>query len=156
MTKRKLKVVAIMEVKCSFSSIVGGRCSFDPKDRKKSTEVIPFINCNRDTAGHKSFLSLTDVESEIELILSRAAIFSDTELNLSEMTICPLHLSSLGIGWRRGSHKRQVPPPLSKHDEPAKVARAERGLGKTECHLIWEKIRNIFSCRGRYVLTSFY
>ena len=104
----------------------------DPKDRKKSREVIPFINCNRDIAGYKSFLSLTDVESEIELILSRAAIFSDTELNLSEMTICPHHRSSLGIGWRRGSNKCQVPPPLSKH-KPAKVARAERGLGKTAC-----------------------
>ena len=64
-----------MEAKCSFSSIVGGRCSFDLKDRKKSTEVIPFINCNRDIAGNKSFLSLTDVESEIELILSERLFF---------------------------------------------------------------------------------
>ena len=128
-----------MEVKCFFSSIVGGCCSFDPKDSKKSTKVIPFINCNRDIAGYKSFLSLTDVESEIELILSRAAIFSDAELNLLEMMICPHQRSSLGIGWRRGSNKCQVPPPLSKHDEPAKVARAERGLGKTACHLVWKK-----------------
>ena len=93
-----------MEVKCSFNSIVGGRCSFDPKDRKKSREVIPFINCNRDIAGYKSFLSLTDIESEIELILSRAAIFSDTE-----MTICPHHRSSLSIGWRQIDAKFHLP-----------------------------------------------
>ena len=56
-----------MDVKCSFSSLVGGSCSYDPRDRSRSTEVIPFLNCKRDIAGHKSSLSITDVETEIEL-----------------------------------------------------------------------------------------
>ena len=56
----------IMDVKCSFSSFVGGSCSYDPRDRSRSTEVIPFLNCKRDIAGHKSSLSITDVETEIE------------------------------------------------------------------------------------------
>ena len=44
----------IMDVKCCFSSLVGGSCSYDPRDRSRSTEVIPFLNCKRDIAGHKS------------------------------------------------------------------------------------------------------
>ncbi|KAL9952012.1 hypothetical protein ACROYT_G044785 [Oculina patagonica] len=128
-----------MEAKCSFSSLAGGPCSYDPRDRSKSTEVIPFINCKRDITGHKSSLAVTDVESETELILSRASIFSSTEANLSELTICPRHRSTLGIGWRRGSNKCQVPPPIPKHDEEVqKLAKAERGLGKNACHIIWQ------------------
>ena len=56
----------IMDVKCSFSSLVGGSCSYEPRDKSRSTEVIQFLNCKRDIAGHKSSLSITDVETEIE------------------------------------------------------------------------------------------
>ena len=130
-----------MEVQCSFCSLVGGPCSYDPRDRSRSTEVIPFLNCKRNIAGHKSSLSIADVETEIELILTRTVISFTTELNLSELTICPRHRSSLGIGWRRGSNKCQIPPPISSHDsQPQKVAKAERGLGKDSCHLIWKKL----------------
>jgi len=85
-----------VEVKCSFNSLIGSPCSHDPRDRNKSTDVILFLNCNRDIAGHKSFLSIPDVE--IELILTREGIFSSTELNLSDLTICPQHHASLGVG----------------------------------------------------------
>ena len=87
----------IMDVKYSFSSLVGGSCSYDPRDRSRSTEVIPFLNCKRDIAGHKSSLSITDVETEIELILGRVSTSFSSELDLSELTICPRHCSSLGI-----------------------------------------------------------
>ena len=118
----------IMDVKCSFSSLVGGSCSYDPRDRSRSTEVIPFLNCKRDIAGHKSSLSITDVETEIELILGRVSTSFSSELDLSELTICPRHRSSLGIGWRRGSNLCRVPPPISKHGGQAqKNAKAERG-----------------------------
>ena len=131
----------IMDVKCSFSSLVGGSCSYDPRDRSRSTEVIPFLNCKRDIAGHKSSLSITDVETEIELILGRVSTSFSSELNLSELTICPRHRSSLGIGWRRGSNLCRVPPPISKHGGQAqKNAKAERGLGKSACYLTWKKL----------------
>ena len=131
----------IMDVKCSFSSLVGGSCSYDPRDRSRSTEVIPFLNCKRDIAGHKSSLSITDVETEIELILGRVSTSFSSELNLSELTICPRHRSSLGIGWRRGSNLCPVPPPISKHGGQAqKNAKAERGLDKSACYLIWKQL----------------
>ena len=130
-----------MEAKCSFGSLVGGPCSYDPRDRSRSTEVIPFLNCKRNIAGHKSSLSIADVETEIELILSRTVTSFTTELNLSELTICPRHRSSLGIGWRRGSNNCQIPSPISSHDGQAqKVPKAERGLAKDSCHFIWKKL----------------
>ena len=135
----------IMDVKCSFSSLVGGSCSYDPRDRSRSTEVIPFLNCKRDIAGHKSSLSITDVETEIELILGRVSTSFSSELNLSELTICPRHRSSLGIGWRRGSNLCRAPPPISKHGGQAqKNAKAERGLG------------NFYSSWFRYVYIIFH
>lgn len=123
----------IMDVKCSFSSLVGGSCSYDPRDRmSRSTVVIPFLNCKRDIAGHKSSLSITDVETEIELILGRVSTSFSSELNLSELTICPRHRSSLGIGWRRGSNLCRVPPPISKHGGQAqkKTQRQKEDLAK--------------------------
>ena len=75
------ELVVIMEVKCSFNSLVGSPCSYDPRDRQKSTVVIPFVDCKRDIPSHKSSLSITDVESEIELILSGASIFSSSDLD---------------------------------------------------------------------------
>ena len=146
----------IMDVKCSFSSLVGGSCSYDPRDRSRSTEVIPFLNCKRDIAGHKSSLSITDVETEIELILGRVSTSFSSELNLSELKICPRHRSSLGIGWRRGSNLCRVPPPISKHGGQAqKNAKAERGLGKSACYLIWKKL-GIFIPVGSGMYTSFF
>ena len=142
----------IMDVKCSFSSLGGGSCSYDPRDRSRSTEVIPFLNCKRDIAGHKSSLSITDLETEIELILGRVSTSFSSELNLSELT----HRSSLGIGWRRGSNLCQVPPPISKHGGQAqKNAKAERGLGKSACCLIWKQL-GIFIPVGSGMYTSFF
>ncbi|CAH3106013.1 unnamed protein product [Pocillopora meandrina] len=86
-------------------------------------------------------MSITDVETEIVLILGRVSTSFSSELDLSELTICPRHCSSLGIGWRRGSNLCRVPPPISKHGGQAqKNAKAERGLGKSACYLIWKKL----------------
>ncbi|CAH3166380.1 unnamed protein product, partial [Pocillopora meandrina] len=126
-----------MDVKCSFSSLVGGSCSYDPRDRSRSTEVIPFLDCKRDIAGHKSSLSITDVETEIELILGRVPTSFSSELDLSELTICPRHRSSLGIGWRRGSSSSAN---LEARRTSPKNPKAERGLGKSACYLIWKKL----------------
>ena len=146
----------IMDVKCSFSSLVGGSCSYDPRDRSRSTEVIPFLNCKRDIAGHKSSLSITDVETEIELILGRVSTSFSSELDLSELTICPRHRSSLGIGWRRGSNLCWVPPPISKHGGQAqKTQRRKEDLAKVL--VIWYgETGNFYSSWFRYVYIIFH
>ena len=147
----------IMDVKCSFSSLVGGSCSYDPRDRSRSTEVIPFLNCKRDIAGHKSSLSITDVETEIELILGRVSTSFSSELNLSELTICPRHRSSLGIGWRRGSNLCRVPPPISKPGGQAQKKRKGRKRTWQKCLLFdMEETGNFYSSWFRYVYIIFH
>ena len=101
-----------MEAKSSFSGIVGGWCIYERRHRAKNTEVIPVLQCNRETAGHKSTWKIADVETEVELILARAAIFTFPE-NIAQLTICPYHRPSLGIGWRSGSQRCQIPRDLS-------------------------------------------
>lgn len=53
-------------VKCSFNTIVGGNCSYDPKDRKKSTEIVPLHACKKHIAGHKSLWAIPDMENEVD------------------------------------------------------------------------------------------
>ena len=50
-------------------------------------------------------------------------------VNFSEMTVFPLHRSSLGIGWRRASRLCSVPQDVSGHKKESKeISAAERGI----------------------------
>ena len=90
-----------MEINCSFQRLVGGCCSHDKRSRVagKASLIVPLRLCEKDISAHKQAVGVNDVESEVDLILARASMPS----NISDMTICPAHRSSLGIGWRRGS-----------------------------------------------------
>ena len=74
-------------------------------------------------------MGVNDVESEVDIILARASIFN-VPLDISDMTICPAHRSSLGIGWRRGSQRCRVPAELSRHAKEGKSRKADRGINK--------------------------
>jgi hypothetical protein len=63
-----------MEVCCSFKTIIGGICGSDSRDKKEVT-VIPLVCCSRDIAKHLGSLAFSGPENEVDLILSRAAIF---------------------------------------------------------------------------------
>ena len=65
-----------MNNNCSFLKITGGRCGSDTKDRSRSVDCVPLLSCNRDISAHKSARALIDVENEMDLILSRASMFS--------------------------------------------------------------------------------
>ena len=97
-----------MENICSFVSIVGGQCGHDRRDRNRTTGCIPLLCCERDINSHKAMFLFHDIDNEIELILARASIFSSPR-NIDQMTICPAHRASLGIGWtRRVSDKYRI------------------------------------------------
>ena len=87
-----------MEAKCSFSGIVGGSCTYERRDRAKNTEVIPLLQCNREIAGHKSrhksTWKIANVETGLELILDRAAIFTFPE-NIAQSLSPPQRFKSL-------------------------------------------------------------
>ncbi|KAL9972551.1 hypothetical protein ACROYT_G018879 [Oculina patagonica] len=127
-----------MDAKCSFSAIVGDSCTYERRDKAKKTEVIPLLYCTREIAGHKSTWGISDVETEVDLILARAEVFTFPE-NIGQFTICPYHRSSLGTGWRCGSQRCQVPEKLSGHSEDRRWPKAERGLGKRGAKLIYQR-----------------
>jgi len=130
-----------MELCCTFKSIVGGICGFDPKDRNRSIEIVPVLSCTRDINKHKSVVSFSGPDDEIDLILCRAGIFSKPH-NLSAMTVCPLHRARLGLGWSRGASVRcRVPIVLSNHGNPKGKSwpKGDRGLGKKESEMLLRK-----------------
>lgn len=129
-----------MEVACSFKSLVGGKCGFDPRDRKRATVIIPLLACKKAILDHKSAFAFSIPETEVDLILSRAAIFNCPD-NVDTWTICPHHRSKLGLGWTRGGNTRcRVPVEISKHEKAkGKWPRYERGIGKADSYLILQK-----------------
>ena len=82
-------------------------------------------------------------QTEIELILVRSGIFVKP-VNFSEMTVCPLHRSSLGIGWRRASRLCSVPQDVSGHkNESKEVPAAERGITLQQSKQTFELTKNL-------------
>ena len=97
-----------MDINCSFQRLAGGECSQDKRRRreqkKKSALILPLLSCGKSISAHTQSVGVSDVESEINLIFARASIFT-APCDISGMTICPVHPSSLGIGWWRGSQR---------------------------------------------------
>lgn len=120
-----------MEINCFFQRLVGGCCSQDKRSRVagKASLIVPLRLCEKDISAHKQAVGVNDVESEVDLILARASIFT-LPSNISDMTICPAHRSSLGIGWRRGSQRCRVPSELSRHAKEGKSRKGDRGINK--------------------------
>ena len=129
-----------MEGCCSFKVIVGGVCGFNPKDRKRNSEIVPLLSCMKDIDSHKSTYKFTGPEDEVELVLCRAGKFSKSE-SLRTMTICPNHRTKLGLGWSRGSSARcRVPAEIFGHGKGKGLwPKGERGLGKNESEAVLRK-----------------
>ena len=94
-----------MEVCCSFKTIVGGICGPDSRDEKQDVTVIPLVSCTRDITKHLRSFAFSGPENEIDLILSRAAIFK-IPVDVNDMTICPFHRGKLGLGHRIGKEQK--------------------------------------------------
>ena len=129
---------------CSFQNYVGGICSFARSDRKKKcTEIVSLLSCNKDISGHNKLLSISGITDEVDLILSRVEAFVETDRSSSvvaQLTICPSHRFNLGLGWYRCSQKCRVPNQLSRHGpKPHNWPKAERGMGKTQSQEILRK-----------------
>ena len=125
-----------MEATCSFKKRVGGICSSDK--RYEQELVVPLLSCERDISRQISSVGVNDVQSEIELILACASIFSCPS-DIATWTICPAHRSSQGIGWRWGANRCRVPPGISEHARKGKRRKADRGIDKHESRqILWQ------------------
>lgn len=131
-----------MENDCSFVSIVGGHCGHVRRDGNKATGCIPLLSCQRDINGHKAVFAFRGIVDEIELILARASIFSSPR-NIDQMSICPAHRASLGIGWTlRVPNKCRIPSILSSHSKDgSKKPKADRGLSKAGSQTVLQQSR---------------
>ena len=111
-------VLSIMELVRLSLSAVRSSCSFDAKDRKRQTQIIPLLSCSKDISRHLSSHSFSQVKDEIDLILSRVAWFDKPTESIESITICPHHRAVLhvGISWTRGGSTRcRVPQAISGH-----------------------------------------
>ena len=95
-----------MDINCSFQRLAGRQCSQDKPSqaKEKCALVLPLLSRGKSISAHTQSVGVSDVESEIDLIFARASIFT-APCDISGMTICPVHPSSLGIGWWRGSQR---------------------------------------------------
>ena len=68
-----------MEGSCSFESLLGTPCSFDRRDKHRSTEIVPLSLCNQDVTGHRSTLSFSGIEIERTLFCFVLVFFRDVK-----------------------------------------------------------------------------
>ena len=133
----------------SSLDIVGGVCGAEERARYPSTQTVALSSCSKDIRSHKRFSLFSGVETQIELILARSGIFVKP-VNFSEMTVFPLHRSSLGIGWRRASRLCSVSRDVSGHKkESEKVPAAERGISLQHSIHIFELTKNLVPVGSR-------
>ena len=85
------------EVFCSFKTLAGGDCGCDKRTKKQENEIIPLVTCSKPIDGHLTSFSFSGPKNEVDLILSRASIFS-LPGNIHSMTICHSHRAKLGLG----------------------------------------------------------
>ena len=73
-------------------------------------------------------VGISDIFSEVELILACASTFSFPS-KISTWTVCPAHRSSLRIRWRRGANRCRIPAWLAKHTIACEQALWGTGAG---------------------------
>ena len=112
-----------MESKCSFFKLIGGICDYDKQ--YLSGDTVPLSRCDRCIGEYVRSVGISDIFSEVELILARASTFYFPS-KFSTLTVCPAHRSRLGIGWRRGANRYRVPVGLAMHTNKRKADRARR------------------------------
>jgi len=147
-----------MDSACSFYAITGGRCGPDTREKTRSITCIPVTSCNRDICIHKASFALHDVDNEIDLILSRASIFTKP-MNINQLVICPAHRAALGTGWKRPANEKcRIPTILSCHsDDVRKKPKAERGLCKAHSKVLLQETGTFLPVgSGKYCLYLFY
>ena len=104
-----------MEVICSFQKLVGGVCASEkPYER---AVVVPVLSREREVSGHTQSVRISDVQSEVELILARAPRTGGPRDHGLD------HLPSPSL---KGDNQCQVPP-RPKHASKGKLAKAYRG-----------------------------
>ena len=72
-----------------------------PKIESAGLKLLEFLSCRAQRIISKpwSTLSFSGLQNEINLVLSRAALFDQAEERIKSITIFPRHRAALGISW---------------------------------------------------------
>ena len=138
---------------CSFFEIAGKVWSEEERSRNRSSLALPLFLCNKDIKNNLQFFQFAGVETEVDLIFATCGIFEKPAL-FSQMTICPYHRSSLGIGWRASAKLCCVPENVSGHSERGPL-KAERGLSLRQSTKIYEVTNVLLPVGSGKVLNVF-
>ena len=88
---KRLILYANMEICSSFKSFPGETCGFSHReDRSCISQVVPLHSCKKVISSHFRSYKFSDLENEVDLILSLADIF-ETLTDIDDFTICPTH-----------------------------------------------------------------
>ena len=104
-----------MEVICSFQKPFGGVCASEK--RYERAVVVPVLSREREVSGHTQSVGISDVQSEVELILARVRRTGGPRDHDLE------HLPRPSL---RGDNQCRVPP-RPKHASKGKLTKAYRG-----------------------------
>ena len=76
-------------------------CGFDTRDRKKEAQIIPLLACSKPISNHAASLGFSGPEDEVELILSRAAVFTQPA-NINSIIILSITSRKAWFGLEAG------------------------------------------------------
>ena len=120
---------------CSIGILIGSDCGTTSKKLNITQETIPVSLCKRDVSKHLHTISVTDISTEYDLILTRAGVFEYDEEYISRTTVCPKHRYQLGGGWFQ---KR-----VCRYPNHTGKAKPDRSINKLQSKLIIHELKSL-------------
>ena len=84
---------------------------FMPKIESARLKLFEFLSCRAQRISQstaRSTMSFSGLQNEINLVLSRAALFDQAEERIKSITICPRHRATLRISWPYKRRRNKV------------------------------------------------
>ena len=108
---------------------------------------------------NRSVVGLSDPETEMDLILSRAGIF-ETSKDIDDFTIFPTRRSNLatGVGWIRGCISRcRVPKEVYGHGKGRvkSIPKAYWGIGKLVPQTVRKTLENSYNLATYHLVQNY-
>ena len=120
---------------CSIGTLIGSECGTTSSKLNITQETIPISLCRKDVSDHLHTISVTDISTEYDLMLTRAGVFHYDEEYISRTTVCPKHRYQLGGGWFQ---KR-----VCRYPDHTGKAKPDRSINKLQYKIIFHELKNL-------------
>ena len=122
---------------CSIGTLIGSEYGTTSSKLNITQETIPISLCQKAVSKHLHTISVTDISTEYDLILTRAGVFEYHEEHISR-TVCPKHRYQLGGGWFQ---KR-----VCRYPDHKGKAKPYRSINKLQSKIIFHELKNLVHC----------